>query len=76
MTSSRWTRIFEIANPKHQIPNKFQITNLNVPNVGFQDASVAVPRTAPRGLGFGAGDLFGIWNLEFGISLRLCRVKT
>jgi hypothetical protein len=53
-------------NPKSQIPNKAQIPNL--------DRGIAAAPQRFRhlqfswNLGFGAWDLFGIWDLEFGIS--------
>jgi hypothetical protein len=59
--------MFEIPNPKNQIPNKFQIPTLNVPNVCFWSAPLVVSRLASGRFGFGAWDLFGIWCLEFGI---------
>ena len=75
MPFARRARMFEIPNPKHQIPNKFEIPIPNVPNVGFWHVPARVPRRASRGFEFGTWDLFGIGNLEFGIWLRLGRVR-
>jgi hypothetical protein len=57
--------MFEIPNSKHQIPNKFEIPNLKVPNVGFCRTPARGPQ-ALRSLRFEAWDLFGIWSLGFG----------
>jgi hypothetical protein len=47
--------VYQIPNSKHQITNKFQIPIPNDQN-GFEI------------LNFGHCDLFGIWDLSFGIS--------
>jgi hypothetical protein len=55
-------------NPKHQNPNPKQ-----TPSHKFQTKAPGEVHDHSRDLGFGIWDLFGIWNLEFGISLDLSR---
>jgi hypothetical protein len=57
----------EIPNPKHQIPNKFEIPNLNVPNVRFWHVPAGELRVALRGLESGIWNLEFVWNLELGV---------
>ena len=53
------------TNPKHQIPNKSQIPMFNDQNLSRQ---VRLRRIGYSN--FGHWDLFGIWSLTFGISIR------
>jgi hypothetical protein len=60
--------MFEIPHSKHQIPNKFQTPNANLPSVGFRRAPGRAPGMALRVLNLVLGIclVFGIWSLEFG----------
>src|SRR5437667_5063324 len=68
-------RTGQFINPKSQIPNLKQIPNFKTQNAS--DLQVLDPKCRllkqrpefPWCLGFGAWDLFEIWNLEFGIWL-------
>jgi hypothetical protein len=54
----------KIPNSKSQIPNKHQIPNSNG---NKRLARAAGPAEWPLYLEFGAWNLFGIWDLGFGI---------